>query len=130
MSDLIRVFVVDDLEVNTLLMQRMLPDSDYVVETENNPKNVITRIKENKPDIMFIDVVMPEIDGFDLVKKIRAYNEFKEIPIIMFSSLSYEQIIYKVYRCGANDFLMKPIWKISLLQKIKKWYKVTYKVEL
>lgn len=68
----------------------------------------LEKIPEHKIDLLITDLNMPNMDGFELIKAVRANDEFKDIPIIILSSLSSSEEIEKGMSCGANSYLVKP----------------------
>lgn len=86
-----RILVIDDEPDFSALFKENLEDSgNYQVETENNPNHAVARAKEFQPDLIFVDVVMPSMDGGDVVSAIKAEPRFSRTPILMLTALVEE----------------------------------------
>ena len=115
MTDKKLVLVVDDEQAILRILGIKLRASGYDVVTVSNGKDALALIGSAQPDIILLDVLMPGIDGFEVLKRLRA---FLNLPIIVISARSeYEQ---KALDLGANDFLAKPFDLNEVTNKIDK----------
>lgn len=103
-----RVLVADDDPVLVLLAKATLERSGHQVATANNGKQVLELAKESPPDIILLDVMMPELDGFSTLTAIRANELLKETPVIMLSARVSQEDRRRGLESGANDYLTKP----------------------
>ena len=111
---------MDDSNV-VLMTEKMLLrqlDGVDVVTAANGREGVETAIRE-RPHLILMDVMMPEMNGFDAVRAIRADSRTARIPIIMVTTRGEEDKIAEGYEAGCNDYLTKPIDKVQLLAKMK-----------
>jgi two-component system, sensor histidine kinase and response regulator len=105
-----KVLVVDDSETNLLLFESMLENESRIkVLVKSNGKNIIDYCIKNKPDLILLDLLMPEISGFDVLELLQSNNELKQIPVIIISALDGQAEIKRAIELGANDYIIKPI---------------------
>lgn len=102
-----KILVVDDNETNLKILSLILAKDDYEVHTTHSPKLVMERLVCN-PDLILLDVNMPEKSGYEVCKEIKAIEEYKDIPIIFISALSDSENIVKGFAMGAADYITKP----------------------
>lgn len=114
-----RVLVVDDSDFSRNNIASMLEDTRYnVIGEAANAKEAINILKDRKAHIAIVDVVMPEISGIELAEKLNGM--FRDINIVMISSLAQENIIMDAISAGAADFLQKPFDRSALLNSLDK----------
>ena len=112
------VLVVDDVPLNILLIKKMLSQYTFEIRTANSGQAALDAISEKKVDLLLLDLMMPGIDGFEVIRRLRAAEDTKELPIIILSALNSEQDISKGFQLGANDFLNKPIIMEKLINSV------------
>ena len=110
-----RILIVDDDEMVRMALVELLRPEGYILDEAGSGKEALAKINENKYDLMMFDIIMPEIDGLELCKKVRSRDEYKEIPIVFLTAKSREQDKIKGLEAGANLFLSKPISPEKLL---------------
>jgi len=110
-----RILIVDDDEMVRMALVELLRPEGYLLDEAGSGKEALVKINENRYDLMMFDVIMPEIDGLELCKKVRSRDEFKETPIVFLTAKSREQDKIKGLEAGANLFLSKPISPEKLL---------------
>jgi len=115
-----RILIVDDDEMVRIALLELLKPEGYILDVAASGKEALVMIDENKYDMMMFDIIMPEIDGMELCKKVRSREEYKEIPIVFLTAKSREQDRIKGLEAGANLFLSKPISPEKLLSIIAK----------
>ncbi|WP_085813745.1 response regulator [Geoanaerobacter pelophilus] len=103
-----RVLIVDDEPVNLRLISVTL-GSEYEVVTALNGHEAITRLKELEIDLILLDVMMPDISGFDVCKIIQANSRFIDIPVIFLTAMDTPQAARQGFDAGAIDYLTKPV---------------------
>lgn len=113
------VLVVDDLEPNIKLLEAKLLSEYYTVFTANSGIKGLQLLKEHKIDIILLDVMMPDMDGFETCRRIKADPETTHIPVIMVTALSDIEDRIKGLEAGADEFLTKPINDIPLFARVK-----------
>jgi DNA-binding response OmpR family regulator len=113
-----RVWIVDDDEEMTRAIGLMLKMLDCEVMSFRNARSAAQRLLTGKgPQLLLLDINMPEISGLDLLEFLRRRPEWKELPIIMLSSESADSTVDQALRLGADAFLMKPA-TIEELEKV------------
>lgn len=113
--------IVEDNEINQLVISRILKNIGFKVDIVNNGKDAIEYFKENSYDIVFMDIQMPILNGFETTKEIR--NIDKEIPIIALSAAVMQKDKTKSLEVGMNAHIEKPINTTKLKDLIKKYFK-------
>jgi len=112
------VLVVDDVPLNNLLVEKMLRRFNFNVRKAENGLKAILEIKAQKPDLIILDLMMPVMDGFEVLEKVRADKEMDNVRIIVLSALNTNEDIVKAYNMGANDFITKPIVLDKLINSV------------
>ena len=111
--------VEDELQVRTLLA-KLLEKNDYEVATAEDGLEAMKFLEEKRPDLMLVDVMMPRLDGFSLVKAVRFRKENRMIPIIFLTAKTDARSMIEGINVGAKFFLTKPFQIGDVLAKIKK----------
>lgn len=114
-----KILVVDDQPGNVFLLQDRLNREGYEVITAYDGTSGIKVAKEQNPDLILLDVMMPGIDGFEACREISSHEETKHIPIILVTALNSSEDTQKGFDCGAFDYIKKPFNKIELMARIK-----------
>jgi two-component system, OmpR family, alkaline phosphatase synthesis response regulator PhoP len=109
------ILIVDDDEMVRMALVELLKPEGYLLDVAASGKEALEKIEENRYDMMMFDMIMPELDGLELCKKVRARDEYKNIPIVFLTAKSREQDRIKGLEAGANLFLSKPISPEKLL---------------
>ena len=100
-----KILVIDDDAAVTDLLSLLLKSQGFEVTATNNSSEGLTVIRENQPDLVVLDLMMPEMDGWEVCKTVR---EFSQVPIIILSALNDPSMIASVLDAGADDYLTKP----------------------
>ncbi len=120
------ILVVDDNQQNLELLQAYLEDIDCVsVPAENGPQ-ALTIVAEQPPDLILLDVMMPEISGFEVCRRIKNDPKTTDIPIIMVTALNEFGDIERAIDSGTDDFISKPVNKLELLTRVKTMLKLKH----
>lgn len=114
-----RVLVVDDLAPNVKLLEAKLTNEYYEVFTAMNGKDALAKAKEISPDIILLDVMMPEMDGFEVCRRLKQDPKTTLIPVVMVTALSEQEDRVQGLEAGANDFITKPIDDLHLLARVR-----------
>jgi CheY-like chemotaxis protein len=114
------VLVVDDNDMNRDVLSRRLQREGYEVSTVENGKRAIEALALEKYDIVLLDIMMPEMDGFETLKRIRNNPKTKPVPVIMLTSLNEMEDVKKCIGLGANDYVLKPYNIEDLQTRIEK----------
>ncbi|MBF0274828.1 MAG: response regulator, partial [Nitrospinae bacterium] len=117
------ILVVDDNPINQMVARDLLEDLALKVTTAESGTKAISVIKETKFDLIFMDIQMPEMDGYEATQKIKALEEFNNIPIIAMTAHASDDAKEKTLLAGMNDHISKPVVPISLQKILIKWLK-------
>jgi two-component system KDP operon response regulator KdpE len=101
----IKILVIDDDAAVTDLLSLLLKSQGFDVTATNNSADGLNMIRENQPDMVVLDLMMPEMDGWEVCKTVRT---FSQVPIIILSALNDPSMIASVLDAGADDYLTKP----------------------
>ncbi len=112
-----KILIVDDVEENIDILCELL--NDYDLSMALNGNDVFKILEKNRPDLILLDVVMPDINGFDLCKKIKEKKEYKNIPIIFITAKTDIQSITTGFEIGGVDYIAKPFNANELIARIK-----------
>ncbi len=112
------VLAVDDIPINLVLVQKMLTKFNFKMRTAANGQAALDAVAAQKPDLILLDLMMPGIDGFEVIKRLRENPETADIRIVILSALNSNEDVVKGFSVGADDFIMKPIIMEKLLTTV------------
>jgi CheY-like chemotaxis protein len=115
-----RILTVDDTAANLYLLKTALEEEGYDVDTASNGRLALAKIEASLPSLVLLDVIMPDMDGVEVTRRIRQNPIFAKIPILIVSG-SDEAYVAQALDLGANDFIRKPFQVDELLAKIKEF---------
>ena len=118
MSDKATILVVDDSLVNLAALNEILEQQGFAVLLANSGQRAITVAKENRPDLILLDVVMPGWDGYETCTQIKANSKLSNIPILFISGLGDTQNKIKAFQAGAVDYVSKPFQNDELFARV------------
>jgi len=118
------VLAVDDIQLNLLLLKKMLSKFNFTLETASSGQQTLDMVAQKKPDLILLDLMMPGIDGFEVIQRLRANPETADIHIIILSALNSHEDIVKGFKLGANDFITKPIIMEKLFTSVVTQFKL------
>ena len=113
-----KILVVDDVVSNVLLLKILLTNEKFQVLTANNGTSCIEMAKTHQPDLILLDVMMPDISGFDAAVILKKDAGTADIPIIFLTALNSPSDLVHGFQVGANDFLTKPFNKEELIMRV------------
>lgn len=119
MSDKIEVLIVEDSATQALELKFMLESNDYSVVVARDGLNALENIEKHVPDVVVTDIVMPKMNGYELCRKIKHNDQWKDIPVILLTALSDPRDVIEGLECGADNFITKPYKEEYLLSRIK-----------
>jgi len=102
------VLVVDDDRVNRLLLQRSLQADGHAVTLAENGRAALELLDDALPDVILLDILMPELDGFDVLDHVKGDARLRDIPVIMISAVDEVESVVRCIEAGAEDYLPKP----------------------
>jgi CheY-like chemotaxis protein len=118
-----RILIVDDTETMRLYEQMMLQGQGYELDIAGNGAEAIEKIKKVKPDLVLLDIMMPEMDGIECCRYIRADESMSDIKIVMVTTKSEYEKVKEAFVAGCDDYVTKPIDRVELLSKLKELLK-------
>ncbi|HNE82922.1 MAG TPA: response regulator [bacterium] len=113
------IIAVDDSELNLMMMQSFLEPMGHNVIVATNGKDALELIRTEIPDLILLDVMMPEMDGFEVCRRIKSNDRTRHIPVIMITALDKVEDNVKGIEAGAEDFLTKPFDAVILAARMK-----------
>lgn len=119
-----KILVVDDVPVNNLLVEKMLARYKFNMRTACNGKECMEAVENEKPNLILLDLMMPVMDGFQVLKEIKGNPELSDIKVVVLSALNTNEDIVKAYNMGANDFITKPIILEKLVDSVSNQLKI------
>jgi putative two-component system response regulator len=114
-----KILIVDDEEKNRKLLGIMLQNYGYAFRCAANGAEALAMVKEYAPDLIFLDIMMPGMDGYAVCQQLKADQETSEIPVVMVTALADQESRLKGLEAGASDFLTKPVDKNELMLRAK-----------
>jgi two-component system chemotaxis response regulator CheY len=115
-----KIFVADDDPIVRKFLGALLSDAGYEVTTASDGEKALTGIREVKPDLVILDLVMPYRDGFEVCRAVRNTPAVRDVPVIILSMKDREADALKSFELGADDFIRKPFNPLELLARIRK----------
>lgn len=115
---LLKILLAEDSHTQARKMKTLLEAKEFTVTLAHNGRHALELLKEEPPDLVISDVVMPEMDGYDLCREIRADPELTHLPVMLLTSLSQPEDIFRGLDCGADNFVAKPFDADYLLHRI------------
>lgn len=112
------ILIVDDSKLNIKVLSDILKEKEYRIALARSGKVALEFVEMKKPDLILLDIMMPEIDGFEVCSRLKAKPETKNIPIIFISGLDKSEHIVRGFKAGAVDYIVKPFQKEVVLARV------------
>ena len=113
-----KILIVDDVMSNVLLLKVLLTNEKFQIATANNGHQALEQVENEKPDLILLDVMMPDMSGFEVAQKLKSNPSTSDIPIIFLTALHSTADIVNGFQVGANDFISKPFNKEELIIRV------------
>ncbi len=113
-----RILVVDDSADNLFLLQVVLEEEGYEVELADSGTSALEKIFASPPDLVLLDMMMPEMNGIEVTQTLRQHDQFKDLPIVIITAYE-EDVVKQKLSVKTNGCLRKPINFEELLQKVR-----------
>ena len=114
------VAIIDDTPVNLALMQALVGKIEHCTSHAFvDPRQGLAWCLANDPDLVIVDYMMPELDGLELIRRLRATDQSEDLPVLMVTAAHEKEVRYEALECGATDFLTKPIDKNEFLPRVR-----------
>lgn len=114
-----KILIIDDEFEILQLIDAIISCDDYEIELLSDSTKAISFIEKSKPDLILLDVNMPEVNGFILCKKLKERGELKDIPVIFLTGLNDVKHVSKGFEVGAVDYIAKPVKAEELIARVK-----------
>ena len=114
-----KILVVDDEPQGAELLEAYLSGTEYDVEIASDGDEALRKVREFKPDLVLLDVMMPKISGFEVCKRLKADPATRDIVVLMVTALDQRADIDRAVDAGTADFLTKPVNKAELLIRVR-----------
>ena len=114
-----KILIVDDSATTLMMEQMVLRGQMYEIVTAKNGREAVAAAAAEQPDLILLDVVMPEMNGFEACRRIRQQESTRDVPIIMVTTKGEEQNVETGFESGCNDYITKPINGAELLTKVR-----------
>ena len=112
------ILIVDDAPLNRLVVEKMLGQFNFSVRQAENGLEAMREFYYLKPDLVLLDIMMPVMDGFEVISAIRENPAWDDVKIVVLSALNTNGDIVKAYELGAQDFITKPVMMDKLLNTV------------
>ncbi|HEX9090308.1 MAG TPA: response regulator, partial [Anaerolineales bacterium] len=103
-----KILIVDDEPFNVDYIEQELEDADYETLTASDGQEALDQVGRGKPDLVLLDIMMPVMDGFEVLSRLKANEETREIPVIVISASNDLKSVVRGIQLGAEDYLPKP----------------------
>ncbi len=113
------LLIVDDDEFQHKIISSALKDMNYHLLFATSGFEALSILHKTSPDLILIDYMMPNMDGIEVVRKIKAASSCSEIPIVMMTGTQDKSVAKESFEAGINSFITKPIARSALIDKIK-----------
>ena len=117
-----KILIVDDTVSNLDILEDLL--HEYIVLSSTNGQDALEAVNEEPIDLILLDIMMPDMDGYEVCKRLKSNPETKEIPVIFITAKDDEASIEKAYKVGGDDYVRKPFLPKELLARVKKELKL------
>lgn len=113
------ILIVDDIPKNIQMAMNILKSEGYKMLYAQGGKQAFEIIQHNDIDLIFLDIMMPEMNGFEVCESLKKEKEYKDIPVVFLSGKDSNEDIEKSYEVGGIDYIVKPFINIELITKAK-----------
>jgi len=115
-----KILILDDSISNLLLLHNLLEDEGYNVKSASKVKDFNKILKKYRPDLFLLDIMMPESNGFEIVKNLQLSPDFKKTPIIFVSAIKEISVVKQALSEGLAAYITKPLDFDEVIEKVKK----------
>lgn len=116
-----RILIVEDTKTIVMVEKLMLAGHNYEIDTAGNGVEGLEKIKATRPDLVLLDIMMPEMDGIEMCRQLKSNPETRSIPVIMVTTKGEPERVEQAFIAGCEDYVTKPIDKVELTSKVSKY---------
>jgi DNA-binding response OmpR family regulator len=113
-----KILIVDDSRTALMMTSMLLDKQQFTVLTASSGEEGVAKALAERPDLILLDVIMPEVDGFAVCRRLRQEESVRGVPIIMVTTRGEESNLEAGYSAGCNDYMTKPVDSVELAAKI------------
>lgn len=115
-----KIFIIDDEELNIRVAKKYLRTWGFEsVDSTTDPAHAVYQIQQDQPDLILLDIMMPEVSGLEILRELRSDESTRHLPVIILTAHAEEEIKHEALELGANDFLSKPIDPMDMLPRVR-----------
>jgi DNA-binding response OmpR family regulator len=114
-----RILIVDDDPMVTRLVRINLELENFEVVEVWDGKSALEAIKNDRPDLVLLDIMMPQIDGWEILKRLRADPSMRDLPIVLLTAKVQEEDIARGWNMGADGYILKPFNPVNLAESLR-----------
>jgi DNA-binding response OmpR family regulator len=114
-----KVLLIDDEEEMAEMVSMSLTAAGYEMATAITSQEGLEKAKAEKPDVILLDIMMPEMDGYEICRRLKNHEETKNIPVVFFTALCTPDLEGEVVQCGGCGCIVKPFEPKEIIEKIK-----------
>ncbi len=118
-----KILVVDDEKPIVRLVQVNLEHAGYEVITAYDGKEALEKVAQEKPDLIVLDVMMPQMDGFEVMQRLQANPETRDIPVIMLTAKAQDADVFRGWQAGVTLYLTKPFSPFELISFVRRIFR-------
>lgn len=116
-----KILLVDDNTANLQVLRETLDGSGYKLLIAKNGRSALEIVRKASPDLILLDIMMPEMDGYEATRRIRQQKQFRDLPVIALTAKAMKEDREKCIEAGASDYLPKPVDLERLLSMMRVW---------
>lgn len=113
-----KILVVDDIATNVMLLKAILSKAKYNIITALSGEQALDIVEREHPDLILLDVMMPGMDGYEVIRRLKSDERFSEIPVIFLTALQSSEDVVKGFNLGASDYVFKPFNNKELITRV------------
>jgi CheY-like chemotaxis protein len=121
-----RVLIADDNDQNRELLDAYLANENYQILMARDGEETLQVVREQQPDLILLDIMMPRMSGYEVCEQLKADSEFSGIPVLIVTALNEMGDIEKAVAAGCDDFLTKPVNQLELKTRVRSLLKVSH----
>jgi DNA-binding response OmpR family regulator len=120
-GDSVDILIIDDNEMLLEYITDLLTSHGFTIHTTKNSFDAVKTMQNVKPRLVILDVMMPELDGYTVLKKMREDKDLSSVPVIIYTGKSYPTDEKKARSLGANSYIVKPVKGSVIIEEVKKY---------